>query len=153
MESMVMKNYFVFWTALIAVALFTGCDRNVRMGKGFVFPEGDAGRGKQAFTDLECYNCHRVEGVFDLPAPTASPEKVLVLGGKVAQLRTYGDLVTAIIHPKYELSDKWPGRANAGESPMRVSNETMTVTQLLDIVTFLHPKYQELEQLYSYRAQ
>lgn len=145
-----MKTAVVFWSALLLAGLFVGCDQARRMGRGFVFPVGDAARGQAAFVALECNACHRVDGVPELPGPAISPEKVVVLGGKVVQVRTYGDLVTAIIHPKYEISDKLANPAAFPESPMHHVNDKMTVTQLLDIVTFLQPRYKELEPIYEY---
>ena len=145
-----MKTSVVFLCALLTAGLLGGCDRARRMSKGFVFPVGDTGRGQKAFVDLRCYDCHRVDGVPELPVPSASPEKVVTLGGKVAKLRTYGDLVTAIIHPRLELSDKLANRGVFAESPMPVVNEQMTVTQMLDLVTFLEPRYKELEPIYHY---
>jgi sulfur-oxidizing protein SoxX len=147
-----MKTDIMRLFALVALGLMAGCDAGLKSGRGFVFPEGDVVRGQQAFIELKCYACHRVDGVVSLPAPMASPEKVVILGGKVARLRTYGDLVTSVIHPTYELSEKLLNRASyeeGKESPMRSFNDTMTVTQMLDIVTFLHPRYQKLEPLYN----
>lgn len=144
----VMKSAVVFGSALLIVGLLVGCDRAKQMGRGFVFPVGDAARGQLAYIALECYTCHRVDRVPELPAPTVSPERVVVLGGKVAKVRTYGDLVTAIIHPKYEISDKLPNRGAFPESPMREVNAKMTVTQMIDLVTFLQPRYHELEPVY-----
>lgn len=143
-----MKTAVVMGSALLMVGLLVGCDRAKQMSRGFVFPEGDAARGQKAYVALECYTCHRVDGMPELPAPTVSPERVVVLGGKVAKVRTYGDLVTAIIHPKYEISDKLATRGQFLESPMREVNSTMTVTQMLDVVTFLQPRYHELEPIY-----
>lgn len=144
-----MKTAFVFGSALLIAGLLVGCDRAKQMGRGFVFPEGDAVRGKNAYISLECYTCHRVDGVPELPVPAVSPERVVVLGGNVAKLRTYGDLVTAIIHPKYEISDKLVNSGAFPKSPMREVNSKMTVTQLLDIVTFLQPRYRELQPIYQ----
>lgn len=144
-----MKKAVVLGSALLLVGLLGGCDRARQMSRGFVFPEGDATRGRNAYIALECYTCHRVEGVPELPVPTVSPERVVILGGKVAKVRSYGDLVTAIIHPKHELSDKLVNRGAFVESPMRDVNDRMTVKQLLDIVTFLQPCYHELEPIYT----
>lgn len=148
-----MKSSVVFGAALLLAGLFVGCDQARRMSRGFVFPVGDATRGKTAFVALQCNTCHRVDGVPDLPGPVVSPEKVVVLGGKVVKVRSYGDLVTAIIHPKYEISENLANRTAYSESPMRQVNDTMTVTQLLDIVTFLQPRYQELEPIYVHPMQ
>ena len=147
-----MKTAVVFGFALLLVGLLVGCDRAKRMSRGFVFPVGVEARGRQAFVELECYNCHRVDGVPDLPGPAVPSERVVILGGKVAKVRNYGDLVTAIIHPKYELSDKLVNRAAYPESPMHVVNDRMTVAQMLDIVTFLQPHYHELEPVYPDRG-
>lgn len=143
----VMKTAVVFGSALLIVGLLVGCDRAKVMSRGFVFPVGDETRGRQAYIALECYTCHRVDGVPDLPGPAVSADRVVILGGKMAKVRSYGDLVTAIIHPNYEISEKLVNRAAYAESPMRVVNDKMTVTQMLDIVTFLQPRYRELEPI------
>lgn len=147
-----MKTGVLFLSALLTAGLLAGCNRDRQMGKGFVFPGGDAVRGQKAFVDLECYHCHRVEGVPELPGPVAPTDQVVILGGKVAQVRSYGQLVTAVIHPRYELSEKLPNRAAYTVSPMRPVNDRMTVTQMLDIVTFLQPRYKELEPIYDYHG-
>ena len=146
-----MKTITLLLCALPVLGFFPGCDYGPKSGRRFVFPEGDVQRGKKAFVDMKCYGCHRVDGVVDLPVPVASPEKVVLLGGKVARLRTYGDLVTSVIHPSYALSENFVGPARAGVtvSPMKAVNDEMTVQQMLDIVTFLHPRYKALEPLYN----
>ena len=135
----------------LSFCLISGCNRSPKSGRGFVFPEGNSEKGRKAFVEMECYKCHRVSGEVELPAPVVSPEKVVILGGKVARLRTYGDLVTSIIHPSYELSENFVGPARVGrtDSPMKPVNDKMSVAQLLDIVTFLHPHFKELESDYS----
>ena len=147
-----MKTHPLPLTALLTLALLAGCDSGPKSGRGFVFPEGDIARGKKTFVELKCYECHRVDGVAGLPAPTKAPERVVLLGGEVTLLRTYGELVTSVIHPKYALSEKLLDRASyqdGKESPMRSFNDTMTVTQMLDVVTFLHPRYKKIEPQYS----
>jgi len=142
-------------TALIALLLFgltAGCDSGPKSGRGFKFPEGDSGRGQAAFVRLNCYTCHRVDGVTGLPAPSVAPDRVITLGGEVMRLRSYGDLVTAVIHPSVAISDKLTGDARkeateAGRSPMPNLNQYMTVTEMLDIVTFLQPHYRYLDPL------
>lgn len=142
-----MKTEHTLWTAaLLTLALLAGCDSGPKSGRGFVFPEGDMARGQKAFVDLKCCECHRVHGVADLPAPSVAPEKVVLLGGEVYAIRTYGDLVTAVIHPSKAVTAGGPGTRNAA---MPQVNETMTVTQMLDIVTFLHPRYKKVEPLYD----
>jgi L-cysteine S-thiosulfotransferase len=135
---------------LAAVGLLGGCDRPPKSVKGFVLPEGDAARGQAAFVSLQCTTCHRVEGVAGLPNPTVPPELVVLLGGEVHRLRTYGDLMTAVIHPSYELSERLPRvfSRRVPVSPMPEVNEKLTVAQMVDLVTFLQPRYSKLEPLY-----
>ena len=133
---------------LLAAALFplalSGCNRS-RTGAGFYLPPGDAARGRDTFVALKCHECHRVDGVADLPEPTVEPRSVVVLGGEVSRLRSYGDLVTSIIHPDQSLSEKGvlPPGATQPKHPMKAVNDRMTVAQLVDLVTFLHPHYRE----------
>lgn len=143
-----MKTEIRLWPFLLTLAWLAGCDSGPKSGRGFVFPEGDMARGQKAFVELKCYECHRVDGVADLPPPTAAPGKVVLLGGEVDALRTYGDLVTAVIHPSQALTGGLPGPAGQVSS-MPQANATMTVGQMLDIVTFLQPRYRRLEPLYD----
>lgn len=135
---------------LVTLGLVAGCYRPPKSGKGFVFPEGEVSRGRDAFVELNCFTCHKVHGEDGLAQPTVDASLVIVLGGEVTKMRTYGDLVTAVIHPSYEISEKVgiPRRWELKISPMPVMNDTMTVRQMLDIVTFLQPHYRELEPIY-----
>lgn len=137
-----MKTNIRLIPAVLALALLAGCDSGPKSGRGFAFPEGDLARGRKAFVDLKCYECHRVDGVAGLPSPTVASEKVVRLGGEVTALRTYGALVTAVIHPTHARTAGAPG-LNAKDEVMPKFNEVMTVAQMLDIVTFLHPQYRE----------
>ena len=131
---------------LTALAVLTAaCDFNLKSTRRFRLPQGNADNGKAAFVALNCTTCHTVAGV-DLPKPTVEPTAVVGLGGEVARLRTYGDLLTSIIHPTHALSEKMNPLAvkAAGTSPMPVVNDRMTVTQMVDLVTFLQPRYRQL---------
>ena len=139
-----MKTKTSLLSALLTLALLTGCDLGPKSGRGFVFPEGNIARGQKAFVELKCCECHQVDGVAGLPAPTVAPEKVVKLGGEFARIRTYGDLVTAVIHPANAITIRLPV-PEMKVSPMPVVNDTMTVAQMLDIVTFLHPRYKQVE--------
>ena len=132
---------------LAALALLAGgCDSGIKSGRRLQLPQGSAENGRTAFVALKCVECHTVTGISGLPRPTAAPEKIVALGGEVARLRTIGDLLTAIIHPKLALSEKWETRpaGKAVKSPMPVVNDVMTVTQMIDLVTFLQPQYSKL---------
>ena len=148
-----MKTTFILAVAAIGLVA-AGCKKDLTSTRSFRLPAGDAVSGQTAFVSLKCVECHTVDGV-DLPKPTAAPEKVLVLGGKVARPRTYGDLLTSIIHPNYSLSDAIPvrERKKMGKSPMKEVNDVMTVKQLLDLVAFIQPRYSQPEPFYEMEYQ
>jgi sulfur-oxidizing protein SoxX len=125
--------------------LLAGCDFNLKSASRFRLPQGNAEKGKAAFIALNCIECHTVQGVA-LPSPAQKGKVMVALGGDVARLRTVGDLLTAIVHPNLAISDKVPREAGvvAGKSPMPDVNDTMTVRQMIDLVTFLQPRYTQL---------
>lgn len=127
-------------------ALAAGCSPGE--SAGFHLPPGDVAAGKAAFRSLGCIECHSVLGETDLPAPTAPTR--MELGGKLYRVTTYGQLVTSIIHPSHSISDRAPQEVRtAGSTTMRNFNDSMTVTQLIDLVSFLHSKYSKLEPEYN----
>lgn len=142
-----MKILLIVLAAALAAA---GCTRGAKSTRSFRLPEGDVARGQAAFVALQCHTCHTVPGVA-LPAPLVAPSDVLALGGDVVRLRTVGDLLTAIVHPAYELSDKLSpeDRRKMRVSRMVSVNDVMTVRQLIDLVAFLQPRYHQLEPLYE----
>src|SRR5688572_6867355 len=84
-----------FFAKLSLIICLSGCASD---NNEFTLPPGDAERGQNAFLKFRCYDCHRVQDV-DLP-PGEEPDQVMVeLGGEVKRLRSYGDLVTAIVNP------------------------------------------------------
>jgi sulfur-oxidizing protein SoxX len=113
-------------------------------GQGFHLPEGDANRGREAFVDLRCNVCHEIKG-FDPPSPIVAETRVL-LGGRTVRVKTYGDLLTAIVNPSHRLARGYPSEATTinGESVMSLIylNELMTVQQLIDMVAFLQSEYE-----------
>jgi hypothetical protein len=134
--------------SFVAVLATCSCqDKQAQMGKGFRLPEGDAELGKAAFVQLDCHQCHRVAGV-TLPEPLAPPPVEYTLGGEVRRVKSYGELVTAIIQPQHIVSPeylaKFPEEQRKSiQSPMPPANDRMTVTQLSHVVTFLHSHYQK----------
>ena len=104
--------------------------------------------GKAAFLDLGCVKCHSVSGEEDLPVPVA-PIK-MELGGELFTVSSYGQLVTAIIHPSHSISGRAPKEVReTGTTPMNNLNESMTVAQMIDLVAFLHSKYVRLGKGYN----
>ncbi|HSR61828.1 MAG TPA: hypothetical protein VLN56_00320 [Gammaproteobacteria bacterium] len=79
------------------------------------------------------------------------------LGGEISRVRTYGELVTSIVNPTHVVSQKYvrslgelaEAEADAIESPMPVFNDQMTVSQLIDVVTFLNSSYEEHVPYYT----
>lgn len=123
---------------LLALAALPACDAGPKSPQGFRLPDGDAEKGKQAFLDLKCNICHKVEGV-ELPPPNAFN---LTLGGETIRVKTYGELVTSIINPSHVLSEKYRQQlTDAKESPMPKFNQVMTVEQMIDLVAFLQQHY------------
>ena len=139
----VMNSRIVLTTVAIATLSALGCAPNPKSGRGFELPPGNAEKGKAAFVQLNCTECHRVDGV-ELPTPTAKLELIVTLGGEVTHLRTYGELVTAIIHPRAATSDEQRAPTPATRPPMKDFNRAMTVEELVNIVTFIQPTYREL---------
>lgn len=134
-----------FALGLIALAsvVGSGCSEESIQARGFVLPDGDAVEGENAFKDLNCHQCHTVSGV-TLPTVESwlDDGRFVKLGGSVTQLKTYGDLVTSVIHPSYRASGD-PSRVMLadGSSKMPDYGVSMTVQEMIDIIAFLHPKY------------
>ncbi len=148
---------FLRWfltTALsgMVLTLAVSCaDQRTRQSKGFRLPEGDIEQGKTAFLALKCNLCHSVDGV-ELPGVVAGSGQLL--GGKVHRVKTYGELVTSIIDPAHHVASSYaikvaPDKPKTVESPMPAYNESMTVKQMTDIVTFLHSRYEKLVPEYD----
>ncbi len=138
-----MKARYVLTLILFSLFALTACDQDTRMSqKGFRLPDGDAEAGREAFLYMQCHQCHTIAGE-QLPGIPGQEPPYVELGGKVTQVKTYGQLVTAIINPSHKLA---AGYAEAvvsddGESRMYVYNDHMTVKELTDIVMFLQPYY------------
>ena len=132
--------------SLLAILLaLTSCrDQATKLGQGFRLPEGNIELGQTAFVAMDCNRCHTVAGV-DLPKPAAPSKISYQLGGEVRRVKTYGELVTAIIQPQHIVAPEYVAKLNEGErknavSPMPSFNDRMTVQKLTDIVTFLHSR-------------
>jgi mono/diheme cytochrome c family protein len=137
----------------LGIGALSGCaDHSVQVG--FSLPEGNAERGREAFVYLQCTSCHTISGL-ELPQEPHPPEPPFVeLGGPAAQVKTYDQLIAAVINPSHELAEGYPTDvvSEHGESRMPVYNQVMTVQELIDIVTFLQPQYEVEAPEYSYPA-
>jgi mono/diheme cytochrome c family protein len=108
----------------------------VPRGWKFALPAGDAARGRRVFADLECYKCHAVRGE-SFPPPGADAKNV------GPELTGMGDMHPAeyfaesILSPNTVILDG-PGYSGPdGKSVMPTYAESLSVTQLVDLVAFL----------------
>lgn len=128
--------------AVLLMLICLGCQTDPKSGAGFTLPDGDVERGQATFIQLQCHACHTVSGV-DFGQPKAAEEPMIALGGVTPRVRTYGDLVTSIINPSHRLAVGYPDEEieQDGKSKMRLYNDEMTVSQLIDLVAFLQSHY------------
>ena len=108
--------------------------------------------GRETFLYMQCNQCHTISGE-QLPAiPGAEP--YVELGGMVTRVKTYGELVTAIINPSHKLADGYAEElvSEDGVSNMYVYNRHMTVQELTDLVMFLQPHYDVPIPTFDYRV-
>ena len=137
---------------LAAIALLSGCLVNENSPQGFRLPEGASFKGKTAFIDLGCIQCHLVAGEEVMPVPSEMREISIILGGEVRRVKTYGQLVTSIINPSHVIDRQYRDKhTNAdGKSKMPDFSEEMTVRQMIDIAEFLQSKYEVVVPDYAY---
>jgi mono/diheme cytochrome c family protein len=143
-------SLFLLFALFLAIG---GCNQNSKSSSGFRLPDGDANRGREVFLYMQCNECHTIADT-ELPAiPFADPAYV-ELGGKVAIVKTYGDLVTSIINPSHKLASGYTREkiSEDGESNMYTYNRHMTVQELIDLVAFLQPHYDVVPPQFDYRV-
>lgn len=118
---------------------------------GFSLPKGDAVEGEKVFMKYQCLACHNLEGfAYDMVNKEFEPP--VLLGGTSIRVTTYADLVTSVINPSHKLTRNYQLALiqHDGVSKMLVFNDVMTVTELINLVTFLQPKYKVPHDEYSY---
>ncbi|WP_411819790.1 c-type cytochrome [Hyphococcus formosus] len=133
-------------TMLIAAALsISACDYSPKSSLGFRLPDGNAEKGQQIFAQYQCASCHVIPGRDDLKIDS-EPKMSVVIGGMTTQVKTYGQLVTSVINPSHRISRYYRSEeySDDGVSKMRNYNDVMTVSELIDLVTFLQSQYEEM---------
>lgn len=150
-----MKTATILTILLAAAALISGCDEQKTMSeRGFRLPDGDgdAAAGRDTFLYMQCNQCHTIKGE-ELP-PIPGTEPYVELGGAVTRVKSYGELVTAIINPSHKLADGYAKEvvSENGVSNMYVYNGFMTVQELTDLVMFLQPHYEVIAPQFQYRV-
>jgi mono/diheme cytochrome c family protein len=137
-------RFITRWSVVLLILLTAACS-GPKSGAGLRLPDGDVERGKAAFLELKCNTCHTVAGT-EMPVPSKDYAyvRVVVLGGEVRQVKTYGALVTSIINPSHSLAPGYPKEliTKGNESAMANFNDKMTVRQLIDLVAFLQSRYE-----------
>ncbi|MBT4758149.1 MAG: c-type cytochrome [Opitutae bacterium] len=143
-------------TALISgIALFCGllivsCAPTEDSPTGFILPPGDAMTGQTTFVALGCVNCHKVDGVSFSGSDEIQSDLIVKLGGKLPKVKTYGQLVTAIIHPNAAILKNAQRYIDSdGDSLMPNYSQLMTVQQMTDLVTFLQEHYDIAAPVYD----
>jgi mono/diheme cytochrome c family protein len=148
-----MKRFSALTLLLTCVLVLSGCDEDRTMSeRGFRLPEGDAMAGRETFLYMHCNQCHTISGE-ELPTIPGF-EPFVELGGSVTRVKTYGELVTAIINPSHELAEGYAEDlvSEDGKSKMYVYNGFMTVQELTDLVMFLQPHYDVVPPEFHYRV-
>lgn len=133
-------------TLLLLVGLATAClacEAGPRSGRGLRLPDGDLEAGRLAFQELACTTCHDVAGV-PMEAHGERPDVIVMLGGEVTRVESYGQLVTSIVNPSHRISGRYQRDdvADGDVSKMANFNDLMTVRQLIDLTAFLQSRYE-----------
>jgi L-cysteine S-thiosulfotransferase len=148
-----MNRVFAILVLVILAAALCGCDEERAMSeRGFRLPDGDAAAGRETFLYMHCNQCHTIQGEQLPRIPGFEP--FVELGGPVTRVKTYGELVTAIINPSHKLAEGYPKDlvSEDGKSKMYVYNGFMTVQELIDLVMFLQPYYDVIPPQFQYRV-
>ena len=144
------KNMLI--SLLIFISVISACGQNQHAQREFTLPKGSAENGKLLFKEYQCIQCHTIPGTEYASGEWRPAENVGIsvqLGGDKSQIKTYGDLVTAIINPSHRIAKGYSKEqvVDKGETPgedeskMPVYNAIMTIDDLVDIVSFLEKQY------------
>ena len=128
--------------SIILMLSLQACDPGPESPVGFNLPKGDAVEGEKVFMKYQCLACHNLDG-FAYEMVNKEFEPPVLLGGTSIRVKTYADLVTSVINPSHRLAHNYPLALiqQDGVSKMLVFNDMMTVTELINLVTFLQPNY------------
>lgn len=127
--------------SIVLISAGAACSSGSHSAAGFRLPsDGDPERGKEAFVELGCHNCHDVPGV-EMPQRAVQKSVPVVLERGLND----GCLVTSIICPAARPASN-RRFAEAAKSAMPCLVSELTVRQLTDIVAFLQA-YDRLHNL------
>lgn len=143
-----MKKRILLTGSTIVLLALAACSGEQVASLGFSLPEGDFEEGKRVFLDMQCMECHTIVGD-DLTGEewqqrTQTKAISVQIGGERTQIHTYGNLVTSVINPSHRIAPGYPldeVTGPDGQSKMRNYNDIMSITELIDLVTFLKSRY------------
>jgi mono/diheme cytochrome c family protein len=105
-------------------------------GWKFKLPSGgDAARGRAVFEKFECYKCHEVKG-----EKFAAPSQRDAIGPELSTMvghHSPGFLAESVVNPGAFIDTGKGYTAPDGTSKMPSFNDSMTVQELVDLVTYL----------------
>ncbi len=134
--------FFVTCSVLLATSAASPQD-GAPLGKSPLFPRGDETTGRALFEQKQCFQCHRVAGQ-KFPAREITEGTVIPLGGLEHTGWTRDDFAAAIMSPQHVVAPAWQkamiivgARLEAETSPMPDFNRVLSVSELIDLVTFL----------------
>jgi mono/diheme cytochrome c family protein len=144
-------NKSILLLPVILTLNLQGCNPGPDSPRGFSLPQGNPVDGEKVFIKYQCLACHNLEG-FDYETVNKEFEPPVLLGGTSTRVKTYADLVTSIINPSHKLARNYQLSVTQqdGVSKMLVFNDVMTVTELVDLVAFLQPKYKVSPYKYTH---
>jgi putative copper resistance protein D len=101
-------------------------------GWSFTPPAGDAARGREVFTRLECFTCHAVGGA-PFPAPSRPGPELTDVGGH----HPAGYLAESIMNPNAVIVEGRGHTGPDGRSIMPDYRDSLSVGDLIDLVAYL----------------
>jgi copper resistance protein D len=104
----------------------------VPRGWAFRVPGGDAGRGQQVFSRLECFRCHRLRGE-PYPSPSAAGPELTGIGGH----HPASYIAESIVNPNAVIVRGPAYTGPDGLSTMPDYRDSLSVGELLDLVAYL----------------
>jgi sulfur-oxidizing protein SoxX len=144
----VTRTAFISLGSLLLMIAISACTRESPPVKGFVLPGGDVAQGEQVFVKYSCHGCHTISGV-DLPVIEPAPPFVMEIGGEVYRVKNEGELLTSVINPTHVVSEKYLNQLEQadhkdGSTPMPYYGDAMTITEMINLVTFLRAQYSKM---------
>lgn len=105
-------------------------------GWGFLLPQGDPAEGKKVYIAMKCFTCHEIKGE-DFPPHAKEPGQV---GPELTGMGTHHPpeyFAETIVNPNRVIIEGPGYTGHDGLSKMPDYNDTLTVRQLIDLVTYL----------------